>query len=71
MRSVCACVREVIVGLIIRMLVNPVLYNLSLPPISSPLSFQLSVCMYVIYSVNIMSHTSSILCIHTHRDNKK
>lgn len=58
---VCVCVREVIVKVIVSLLVNPVLYNLSLPPISSPLSFQQSVYMYVFYSVNKMSHTCSIL----------
>lgn len=55
------CGREVIVKVIVSLLVNPVLYNLSLPPISSPLSFQQSVYMYVFYSVNKMSHTCSIL----------
>lgn len=68
MRCVCACVRGVIVG---GDHTPAVLYNLSLPPISSPLSFQLSVYMYVFYSVNKMSHTFSILHIHTYRDNRR
>ncbi len=71
MRCVCACVRRVIVGVIISLMVNPVLHNLSLPPISSPLSFQLNVFMYVFYGVNTMSHTYSILYIHAHRDKRR
>lgn len=71
MRCVYVCVRVVIVEVIVTLLVNPVLYNLSLPPISSPPSFQLSVYMYMFYSVNKMSHTCSILYLHAHRDNSR
>ena len=49
---VCTHIREVIVEVIVSLLVNPALYDLSLPPISSALSFKLSVYMYVFYGVN-------------------
>lgn len=59
-------------GVITSLLVNPIAYNLSLAPISSPLSFLLCAYMYVFYSVNKMSHKYSILFgISKHRDNRE
>lgn len=57
----CVRVTGVMVRVIVSLLVNPVLYNLSLQPLSSPLSVLLSVCMDVFYRVNKMSHTVSLI----------